>query len=242
MSDENVQPVVEDPTIVIGGPGGGPVPDPKADTATQDKPIYTGLVGDLKSVEDLVSYARNLETIMTAKGATGTAEPAKSFAPPAPNQAKPTEAPKFSDVIYNDPVAAEELLLRKVDERQQRRDQAERMRQNYWNGFYDKNPDLKQVQHVVQSIFERDENKILTLPNDAAVTEHLVKESRKIVDEVRKTIGVTETQLGSGPAVTVGSGSASYPITVKQEKPKNFLEQLTGARAGRGKLKSRGNS
>ena len=243
---EAQEPVVEDPNIVIGGPMGGPADAQvvEASESAAEKPLYSGIGGDFKSVDELKQYTQNLETLLVNKKPEASSPAARSFIP-APNQAPAPVQTKdsFEETIYSDPLKAKEILKHEIRKEMETQRDAERRQERFWQGFYSKNGDLKGMEHIVQSVFSRDHQSIVRLPDDRAVEEHLVREARQIVNEVKKTIGVTETRLQSAPAVAVGSsGSGFVPSAGKEIRPQNFLEQLAGSRAGKGKLKSRGNS
>lgn len=238
MPNEN-EPVKEDPNIVIGGPDGGPAPEKQPETPeapAEKKPLYQGFTGEITTPEDLVKYTQTLETMVVAAREKQQAQPATFTAPPPPAQhsaAKET----FEDLIYSDPARAKQILKQEWQQEMANKEAQQQREKSFWDDFYKKNVDLKELGHVVQSVFKRDRAEIgdpRRFPNNDSVAEYLAKEARSLVGLVKAKTGGTETKLEPTPAVTFsGSGEPGAARPAKLEKL-DFAGQILRLKKGRG--------
>lgn len=225
-----------DPTSQEGTPPEGHTTGVQAvisdSVLTPEAPLHRGLTGDIKSTQDLLSYTKRLEDLFAQSAATQKAnayQPVQPVVPAVP--AGPTAKDKFSELIYSKPDEAFELTLqeaeRRVESRRAAADEAKRQEGMFWSGFYEKNADLKRLDHVVQSVVLGKRAEIAALPDGKSVEEFLSRESRKIIDLVKKESGYTETKVTSGVAVTLGASGEPVPQPPRQPTtPLNFAEQI----------------
>lgn len=213
---ENAAPAAE-PTIV---------PDPKPVA------IYTGLNGEIKSVDELKNYAQTLETILVSNKKPPEAG-ARTFmtsmgqAGNLPNALGEAKGESFEDVFYSNPTKAKEILKAEMRAENDLAAATKRQQEAFWQSFYSKNTDLNGMDQVVQSIFKRDRQLIGDLKDDNEVREYLAKESRDMIGFVKKTAGVVETRLESAPAVSFASSGEPIPnIPGKPSGPISMMDQV----------------
>ncbi len=193
------------------------------------KPLYKGFTGELTTAEDLVKYTQTLETMLVANKQSRAAEP-PAFTAPVVNTPAPVRE-SFADVIYSDPEKAKSILFEEWTQKENAKRDLEKREETFWNEFYGKNADLKDLRHVVQSVFKRDRAEIgdaRRFPNNDSVAEYIAKESRDLVGLVKSKTGTTETRVDSQPAITFG-GSSGEPGAVRPaqpSKPVDFASQL----------------
>lgn len=233
MAEQNTNPHAEDPNIVKGGPwgeGADPGPEGTAAPAAGEpvKPLHKGFSGDVLTADDLVRYTQNLEAVLLQRQQSTT--PASgAFQPHAPNA--PAKGESFEELVYSDPVKAKEVLLNEFEERSRRKDAQKSREDSFWGDFYSKNPDLKEMGTVVQSVFKRDRadfSDVRRFSSDTLVADHLAKEARSIIGLVKEKTGVRETQVNSSPAMTFGgsTGAPGGTGAPAPQKPISFTEQL----------------
>lgn len=241
------EPVAEDPNIVKGGPWGGPegdaAPSAKAEE-TPEAPLYKGLTGEIRSVDDLKKYAATVESMLIAGRESGQAKPeAQAFTPPVHVPAPVvTEGESFEELIYSNPVKAKALfkaeILNELETQSQKRNAQVSSEQTFWDSFYQKNADLKDMRQVVQSVFKRDRadiGNVQRFPSNEAVAQHLAKEARSIIGLVKEKSGFTEIPVESKPAFAfnAGSGEPSAARSANNAKPGvpiSFSQQISRLR------------
>lgn len=233
MSTEATQ-----PELAGGNPAEeGNVVAPAAAAAESTKPLYTGLSGEIKTAEELIDYAKKIETLYIAGRATQKVEP-QTFHSPAPvsnSSAASTET--FENLIYSDPVKAKQVVVDEVMATLDRQSKQKEAEAGFWQSFYQKNTDLKDLQHVVQSVFKRDKAEIgdtRRFPDNNAVAEYVAKEARSLVGLIKEKTGLTETRVDSQPAITFGSsGEPSAARPASPAKPVTFAQQLSAFKTKR---------
>lgn len=216
----------EDPSKVQGAPGGEA---PPAAAAVQAKaPLHKGFDREITTPEDLVKYTKDLESLLVSKPQTpvipavNTPQAFASNAPPATGKSE-----TFEDLVYSDPGKAKSVLLEEFRAEQRRESEIQKAQGVFWNEFYQKNADLKDLQHVVQSVFERDRGAIGGLKTNQQVAEHVAAQARQIVDLVKGKVGVTETRVESKPAMTFSGGIGGQGSNAPApQKPQSFAEQI----------------
>lgn len=234
-------------TAMVGSPE-TPLEPAKTETAipavnppaAEEKALYTGLTGDLKTLEDLKKYASQLETMVVAKREHTIAQ-APTFLPaqlPKATLVAPTES--FEDLIYSNPTKAKQVLESEIMQKLDMQQQQKARQENFWQNFYVQNSDLKELKHIVQSVFKRDNAEIVDprskFRSDEELGQHLAKEARSIIGLVREKSG-TETRLDSNPAVTMSSSGGEQvpaPRSVPGQ-PLNFTDQLAAMKNKRRK-------
>jgi hypothetical protein len=233
MAEQNINPHAEDPNIVKGGPwGDGSAPDPEGDLspaapAQPARALHKGFSGEITTAEDLVKYTQNLETLLVQKS-PGQPQ-GQSFQPQTPNA--PAKGESFEELVYSDPIKAKQVLMKEFEEIHNQRDAQKNREETFWSDFYQKNPDLKDMPSVVQSVFKRDRSDfsdVRRFSSDTLVADHLAKEARSIIGLVKEKTGVRETRVDSSPAMTFGgsSGAPGGTGAPAPQKPISFSEQL----------------
>jgi hypothetical protein len=221
---------------MVGKPA--PTETPAADAPpaapAPEAPLYRGFLGDLKNVDDLKNYAKNLEEIVVQARAMQSAPPNNPITPQAPpTPAGPSMEDQIQEVWFSDPKKAASLLRQQVKSEYEVERSAERNRERFWQDFYEKNPDLKRVERIVQSVVKEKLPEIQKLPSDREVSEFLSKETRDIIGLVGKAFSKTETRLPSEPAVSFGASGETPPAPAAPlARPLSFIEQIRKARPG----------
>lgn len=245
--------VTEDPSVVKGGPldptsaegqgpegavVGGSVPAATGTPPAVEEPLYRGLTGDIKSSADLVSYTKQLEDLFVqAKAQQAIIQPTTAAPIPAV-PAGPSAKQQFSDLIYSKPDEAFELTVqeaeRRINAKKMEADATQRREQAFWSRFYDKNADLKRLEHIVQSVVSGRGAEIQSFRTETEVETFISKETRKIVDLVKKESGHTETVVASGTAVSLGGSREPVPATPQRPAaPINLIDQIRRLRPAR---------
>lgn len=230
----------EDKAPMSGTPEESPSIAEKTEEAPKPestKALYTGLTGDLNSIDDVINYTKNLESLMVARKASeasiaGTEPLAFKQANTVPVDDNKSET--FEELIYTNPGKAKEVLKREWDIELERRKSVNDRQTQFWGEFYSKNSDLKDFEHIVQSVFKRDSAEISNgqrFPTNEAVEKHLAKEARSIVGLVKSKIGSTETRVESRQAVTIsGGGTGIAPSAAPTSGPISFIDQVSKLR------------
>lgn len=227
-------------TAIEAAPIAAPAVEPVVAPVTEEKSLYTGLTGDLKTVDDLKRYTSHLETMVAARAPAPQTNPSSFLVQPILPQPILNTQESFEDLIYSNPTKAKEILKAEIRQEYEKQRKIEADQGEFWGTFYNQNADLKDLKHIVQSVFERDNAKIGNVqrfPTNKEVSEHLAKEARSIVNLVKEKSGLSETRLDSAPAVTVSSSGGeqfSRPAATPGQ-PISFIEQLTAAKNKRRK-------
>ena len=221
----------EGSSVVIDDEPAGDPPAPAAPApAAPAAPAAAPIVMDgrtFQTPQELATYTEALQ-----KGFALGRTPAQIEKPPVLIDGKPLE-----QVMFNEPERYNEWVLEQAETRAVNRltqvTSQERAVNNYWTDFYNKNPDLKPHEFIVKSKFNQTYPALekLSVPDSMS---QLAKEARGEVDNVRKSFGVTTTQLPTGGATTLGASGAPAPRVPQQTpKPKTFVDQLRDARRKR---------
>jgi hypothetical protein len=243
MSEERLNEVTpEDPGVVKGGPLDPTAPEgqpPEGDGLTpavepQSATLYKGLTGDLKTSAEWVSYTKNLEDMLAQRMVTQAVQPVPPPIVPVVPQG-PTTKEKFSELIFSKPEEAYDLTVneakRQMREEMEAEKRAVETKKQFWVNFYTKHQDLKNFEDVVQSIVKAKAAEISQIRTEAECAEFLSRESRRLVDTVKKQLGVTEVAVPSGTAIAFG-GNRELPTRqpVNPQAPKNFITQVRDMR------------
>lgn len=209
MSDDTTQQGTPNPADT--NPAAGAVTPPAApqnqDPATA--PLHKGLIGEITDPKELANYTKSLESklveLTLASQAKGSiTEPAQST-PPAP--AKKSIEEEIEDEIFTNPKGAikklNDHILNKVNEIQGKTDQVKQ----FWNDFYEENPDLKGLDSVVK-VVEAYKSAELRPLSITAARKKLSEEVRKHVKSIEARKGVTTEEMPQGGATILGSGGS----------------------------------
>jgi hypothetical protein len=232
--------VPESASVVSGGPldptsPEGKPPEGEVVNASPEEPVYRGLTGDLKSTDDWKTYTKNLEDMLAQRMASSALQ-APSLQPtipvtPVQIPTGPSSKEKFEELIFSKPGEAYDILENAAEQRILAKIQAEKTaednKKKFWVNFYDKHQDLKNFEYVVQSTVKARGAEIAAIRTEAECSEFISKESRKLVDTVKKQLGVTEVTLPSAPAFAMG-GSKETPTRTPSapQPPMNFADQI----------------
>jgi len=243
-------PIPEKAGIVIGGPLDPTSPEgqpPEGQTVNSpamantpatiplsNQPLYKGLM-EIKTQEELLTYVKGLEGIIASNASKGV-NPTIPNSPPAP--IGPSNKERFSELIYSKPDEAFELAVQEAESRMQKKEDARRDHEQFWGRFYSENPDLAKVKDIVQLTLGQHSAVISNIRTQKEVGDYLAKESRKVIDQVKRSVGVTETVVPSGAAVALG-GSGEIPPAplLPVAQPKNFTSQVIDLRP-KGKVRA----
>lgn len=239
--------VPEDPSVVKGGPLDPTSPEGQPpeghNTGTEihspspaapQAPLYKGLTGDLTSAEDLVKYTKSLEDMFVQANARNAIQsPINNLAiTPVPAvPAGPTFKEKYAELAFSKPEEAADILVqeakRQMKAENDQLQNTERQVKQFWEKFYVKNADLKRVDSIVQSIVQAKNSEIRSLRTEGEVEEFLSKETRKVIDLVKKESGFVETPVPSGRAVSFGGSGDPAPTPPKAPTGNlNFSDQI----------------
>lgn len=123
-----------------------PTPAPAPENTTETAAFYKGLK-ELKSPDEAVAYIRELENKVVAA----------SFAPPpAPATAEPATAQPQINLtelqmkMLSDPQAALQEVMEVATKSAKAAISEERTKENYWHGFYKRNPELDNFRDLVE--------------------------------------------------------------------------------------------
>ena len=238
MPNDSV-PVPEVAGIVVGGPLDSSAPEGQppeghvvnAPVSSASEPFYKGLSGDIKSADELKAYVKLLEDMHVQQAAQRTNPPVTTtqFSPVAPAPTAPIQGAKdrFSELIFSKPEEAFEVAVQEAMNRTNAARATERQHEQFWNNFYVKNADLGKMKSIVTSIVSQRGAEISALQTEAQCEEFIARESRKVIDLVRKESGFTETKVASGGAVMLGGSGETVPrAPVAPAAPLNFAEQI----------------
>jgi hypothetical protein len=252
MPPDNQPPVVaEDPSIVRGGPldptspegtpseghqinpGTAPLPPPSSPHFPE--PLYRGFTGDITDTEHLKRYTKQLEDLITT--AQGNQKPIA----PQPNPVNPpagnitSAKDRYSELIFSKPDEAFEIMMAEADRRSEQKINAQRQHEAYWQRFYEGCQDLKNHKSIVDLVVNSNRSHIATIQFEKDVTEFVSNEARKIVDNVKKETGYTETRIPSQSAASLGGSREPVPQPPKPAPaaPLSLVEQLNQAKAKR---------
>lgn len=225
MADPAVTPAqAEFPSITT------PTPEAKAPatpiTTPAPEPLYKGLSGHINSQDELIAYAKRMEEEVIQSKIEKQHKPSLSE-PITPTNTVPIEpVDGFEQLIYTNPIKAKELLKNEIREEFRTNDLKKEQEKKFWSEFYTENSDLKPMDRIVQLTLKDKWSEVEKLPLNQA-KEVLAKAAREVVGLVRSSVGVTETTLPSGGAVTLGSsGSPAPKAPVIPPKEMTMSEQL----------------
>lgn len=216
---------------VTGGPVHGTSSDGgevKAPVTDEKKVLFEGVGGKFHTPEELIEYTKTVEAKLAEKTAAAPkVEPTAShLAPTVRVPVEKTKLEQIGELIFQDPEKAlqlhEEVILEKIDER----DANKAKERQWWDEFYDENPDLKALERVVKSVVRDNWEEVSRLDLRAAKV-RVAQESRKVVDLVKSQLGVKTTELDSRPATQFGATVGSrQPLPPETPKRLSFTEQI----------------
>lgn len=214
-----------------------PVADPPP-AAAGEKPVYTGLIGDIKDVQSLTEYTQSLEKKLTEKTLaeqTRAGMPGNQpMTPPAPATSKSIED-EIEEEIFSNPKGAIQKLTSHILGTIGQENQKVSLKNQFWNDFWNENPDLKGLEKIVQSV-EREYATELAPLTFSEARKKLAAETRKTIDLVKSKTGVRETEIPGGSATITGSSTSSVsgggPTA---PKVLSFVDQIRGMQRSRGK-------
>lgn len=206
----------QDPSAVASNAGG--VSNTPAQTP-QTAPI---IIGNriFNTKEEADNYVRNLE--------------AKVFTPAPVQQAPQNNAQADLDpaeIVFDDPKAAFAALESKITRKLENQYTAAEAQKAAWTGFYEKNPDLKDHQDVVQSkLNQLNQNPFYRNKSWDQGLAELAQESRAWMARIRGTPNGGQ-QLPSKPAMVAGAGGGQLPSTpAPKPQTMNFIDEIRGMR------------
>lgn len=218
--------------VVVGGPGAStdasaPVTSPAAAPAANSPAApaaatsTTIVIGDrmFTSHEAALEYARELEA--QRKLLASAPAPVAPVAPVAPAPAKV----KVSDLLFEDPETAVKLLKDEIRGDLDRTNQAKQIEENLWKDFYDKHPDLKGFEDIVDLQKQKNWNQIANVPIDRSLP-YLAQQARAYLSKVRGNSSQGE-KLTPGPAMVAGSsGATPPPVQAAPNRPSSFIDEV----------------
>jgi hypothetical protein len=222
------------------GMEGHPAAEPPKETpatppAATGATVFKSIDGrEFKTPDELAQYAKSIEEkyISSAVKAPPAAPPAAPAAPAAGS--KDPELAEIENMLFIDPAKALEkhsdYIMRKVEGREQ----SKAATQQFWDKFYQENPDLKAAERVVGLVAKERHAELANLD--------LVSASKKIAEEARKVIqpiqgnGGKVTEVENRETTQFGGSGARAPKADGKppEAPESFCDQVR-------RFKSRGN-
>lgn len=208
---------------LVGGPGGTMDGTASSADAPAEKPIIVG-GKTFKTLEEYTAYAQKIE-----QEKQGLETIVQKFITPGQGQA--TAQPpastekKVGDLLFEDPeLYAQEVLARATKAAKAALD-SENASRDYWNDFYQKNPDLKEFTEIVE--VQRVKNlKTLEKMTAEEAAQVLAKEAKGYLAKVRG-IPSGGQQLSTTPANMVGASGGPAPAAPAM-KPKvtSFVDEV----------------
>lgn len=198
------------------------------------QPFYEGFLGAIKTPEELKAYTKNLEdtVVRMQAGASKVIPPVAAVVSTGPSIDEQIDA-----VWFSDPAKARELMRQKDKAERDAEKETHRVQTEFWGSFYQKNPDLKRVERIVQSIVREKGAEISQIRTAQETSEFIARETREVIGLVGKAFSGKETRLESAPAITLGASGETPPAPpVTPPKPLTFIDQIRkGQRRSSGK-------
>lgn len=141
---------------------------------------------------------------------------------------KPQEDTSVADVWYTDPVKAAKIIEQKASEAAlnvvDAKQKKERQEKEFWDNFYQSNPDLIGKDRAVKLVLAEKWNEWEKKPTNEAM-EAIAKETRAFIQTVSTPRG-TRTELSMGPGASLPSSGVPLPGTSPKVESTNFVAQL----------------
>lgn len=136
------------------------------------------------------------------------------------------------NLLLTNPKKFVELVETKVEQRMQRAGQQKASLDNFWEGFYQDNSDLKEVKWHVESVLREKLLEWNEKPTNEA-KKLLAEEARRRIDLLRKNSGVKVETIQSEKASTLpASGEPmANPPAPAPKAPMSFVEEMQQLRA-----------
>lgn len=222
--DENKE-TTEKTEGVGGHPAATPPPPAKAAETPAPAAFKTVDGREFKTADELAQYTKSLEEKYIS--AAVKAPPAAVPPPAAPTAGeKDPELTEIENMLFVDPAKALEkhsdYILKKVDARDARKNATSQ----FWERFYQENPDLKAAERVVGLVAKERHAELESLDLVSA-SKKIAEEARKVIEPIQGNGGkVTEVESrettqfgGSAPRTPKGTGKAP-------EAPESFCDQV----------------
>lgn len=201
-------------------------------TENASKKYKTASGREFESVEDMQSYLNTLEeTAVRNQLQLQSAQSQTQVQAPVVDTKK--EEDELAELMYTDPVAYNKRMKESVRKEFESQRNLEEARKNFWNGFYEKNPDLRNCTRIVQSIHME----LATDPAFASLPASAGAE--RIASEVRSALkgvigsGGTEQVINGRPAPVMSGSNPTVKAPPAPEKTRTFLDQVKEMRAKR---------
>ncbi len=206
-----------------------PDEQPPQQTA-QNTQVQTPIIVNGKSFknsEDLAAYTAHIEQLNIAAAAAPSNQQ-QNQAPPELIDGRP-----ISEVMFDDPARYNKYVIEKATEnalgKMHEVNNQKTKETAFWEDFYTKNPDLKDMDKVVMREFKENFNELAKLPVEQAQV-RLAKDSRAFVETILQKKGVRTTELPEGGASTLGTSGAGVSRVNKPEPKRSFVDQVKAAR------------
>lgn len=153
---------------------------------------------------------------------------------PAPRVGNP-RVESEEELLLNNPKAFVERVKNEVRQETLDREAKERNAKKFWDGFYQENPDLKDVDWHVQSVVAEKLPEWHTLPEQEG-KKKLADEARRRIDLLKNKAGMKKEEITSTTASTFSSSGSPAPSVPAQEKaPSTFIDEFKEMRKSRQK-------
>lgn len=210
---------------VIGGPGMSMEAKPAPDN-TESKVIVGGMV--FNSAEEADQYIVSLKRDKEAAESIVTKyiAPTQQYSQPVQETVVDEES-ELADLMLQDPVAYTKRMIDIASDRSSRKATSAVRSDSMWDGFYQKNPDLRNHKGYINYLVTTPEIKERTknLSPEAAL-EIVNKEARKSLFAASQAPSGGET-LSSEPAMVAGSVQTNVTKqSAPQKKALTFADQI----------------
>jgi hypothetical protein len=203
-----------------------PAADP-APAAAATPPAKKYTVGDqtFDTPEEVAAYAVALASRVN---------PYQPPAAPAKPAAELIDGKPIDQVMFDDPARYHQYVLQQATQKATdaiHQVNAEQGRRDaFFRDFYTKNPDLKDLDRLVQSTLRDNYEELANLqPEDAK--KKLATKARESIDEIRRASGIKTTEVPTGGAPSLGAAGAATPkAQPTPEAPKRFADQVRALR------------
>lgn len=234
MSDPNNASAEPNTLPIAGAEAPAAVTPPEG---TTEKPLYTGLIGDIKDTNQAVDYIKVLEEKLTAATLAAQNRSQLSGNQPVTPPTAPTRdiRDEIEEELFTNPKQALAKFEQHILAGVQQINSNENLRKKFWDDFYLENPDLKGQERIVQ-LTERDKSDELKPLSFSEARKKLAAETRRNIDLVKSKTGVRETEIPSRSATITGSSNspASAGGTGATAQT-NFIDQIRSFQRSRGK-------
>lgn len=196
--------------------------------SNDDKPIYEGIGGPIKTQEDLANYAKGLEGQLAMmntlyKNRTENQETlGKVYS--SGSLIGETEKKEWAQKILDDPVQVFNEIGDRVSQAVQTHDKQKESLQKFWNDFYAENSALAAHKNVVDIIMRNDYKEIEHLPLGEA-KKAIAKKTHALIDQIKGQNGTKETLSSGGTDNLKGFNPGGKTQDPPQEE-KTFAQEF----------------